>query len=445
MSSLQVAFKRSSSWRSLSEKLPLFAKKSSLVQRVRRDFSPEKFLLAFIGAVISGKASLNEIAMDLEGPNASQTNSTQALQQRITRTETGVESFLLFCLFHVLNVRLDDSQASDASTSKLFGRILTEDSSFLRLPKKNAEEFPAHGNAHGNTAGAKSDLIFDLLTGEPIHADLYLGTEQDKLIGDDIFAYLMEGDLVLRDMGYFKVELFQEIEQHGADWLSRLPLTVDASATVTTAQGEEIVRELEELLKHTSQDRLDLTVSLSAKGHQCRLIAVRASEQEAQKRRRDRRTRAKEKGKTANQKALIRDGWHLMVTSVKKGKQSLEALCAIYRQRWQIEIIFRAWKQSSQLQSALNRVSSVQHLKGLMLSGILLMAISLKMGLRLVRLNPDKRISLEKVFTWLSKKISQLQHFKDLATLDPEPVIRQLQRQSRRRKSLSENLIELLS
>ncbi|MFT6239421.1 MAG: hypothetical protein ACJAQT_001500 [Akkermansiaceae bacterium] len=160
-------------------------------------------------------ASLNEIAMELEGSSVENTNSTQALQQRITPTENGLEGFLLYCLIHVLNFRSDLKKSSLLMSP--FKRILTGDSSFLRLLKKNAKSFPAHGNAHGKTSGAKTDLIFDLLTGEPIHADLYLGTEQDKVIGDDLFAYLQNGDLVLRDMEYFSVEIFRAIEDLGAD------------------------------------------------------------------------------------------------------------------------------------------------------------------------------------------------------------------------------------
>ena len=442
MSNLYLDFKRTNPWRSLSGKIASFAKKSSLVQRVSPDFCPEKFLIAFLQAVVTGEASLNEIAMDLEGPTADETNSTQTLQQRITRTETGLEGFLLYCLIHVLNFRTDEKKSTLLKSP--FKRILTEDSSFLRLLKKNAEHFPAHGNTHGKTAGAKTDLIFDLLSGEPIHADLYLGTEQDKIIGDDLFAYLQSEDLVLRDMGYFSVEMFRAIEEFGADWLSRLPLSVDALVHRKTEQGDEIERGLEKVLQRTKADRLDLTVSLSAKGHRVRLVAVRVSEQEAQKRRRARKAKAQEKGKTVSQKSRIRDGWHLMVTSIQKEIQSVEELCEIYRQRWQIEIVFRAWKQSSDLTSALNRVSSVQHLKGLMLSGILLMAMSLRMGLGLVRNDPSNRISLEKVFTYLMKKIRKLKTLKQLWELDPSPVIRQLQTQSRKRKSLAENLIELL-
>jgi hypothetical protein len=38
----------------------------------------------------------------------------------------------------------------------------------LRLPKSNAELFPAHGNASGSTAGVKCDLCYDLLSQEPV-------------------------------------------------------------------------------------------------------------------------------------------------------------------------------------------------------------------------------------------------------------------------------------
>ena len=80
MSKLQLDFKRTNPWQSLSGKIASLAKKSSLVQRVSPDFCPEKFLVAFIEAVITGEASLNEIAMELEGSTVENTNSTQALQ-----------------------------------------------------------------------------------------------------------------------------------------------------------------------------------------------------------------------------------------------------------------------------------------------------------------------------------------------------------------------------
>ena len=67
------------------------------------------------------------------------------------------------------------------------------------------------------------NLIFDLLTGQPIECSTQEATTQDKTIAHDIMGLLRTGDLVLRDMGYFIVELFINIEMKGADWLSRVP------------------------------------------------------------------------------------------------------------------------------------------------------------------------------------------------------------------------------
>ncbi|MEJ6645558.1 MAG: hypothetical protein QNL33_20125, partial [Akkermansiaceae bacterium] len=44
-------------------------------------------------------------------------------------------------------------------------------------------------------------------------------------IGKEAIAVLKVGTLVLRDMGYFSLAEFSEIERQLAFWLTRLPLT----------------------------------------------------------------------------------------------------------------------------------------------------------------------------------------------------------------------------
>ncbi len=84
-------------------------------------------------------------------------------------------------------------------------------------------------------------------------------------------------------------------------------------------------------------------MSLTAKSHAARLVAVRASQQETEKRRRQRNSEAKLNGRKVAKKALIRDGWHLMATHVSREMQTVGQLVAIYSQRWLIEMAFRAW------------------------------------------------------------------------------------------------------
>ena len=84
------------------------------------------------------------------------------------------------------------------------------------MPKSNADAFPAHGNHYGKTAGGKIDFAFDLLTGSVFYHSLQAATEQDKSIGKEFVIEVRRGDLVLRDMGYFSLTEFTEIEQREA-------------------------------------------------------------------------------------------------------------------------------------------------------------------------------------------------------------------------------------
>ena len=105
--------------------------------------------------------------------------------------------------------------------SRAIQRILIEDASSLVMPKSNADAFPAHGNHYGKTAGVKIDFAFDLLTGSIVSHSLQAATEQDKSIGKEFVIEVRRSDLVLRDMGYFNLNEFNEIERREAWWLTR--------------------------------------------------------------------------------------------------------------------------------------------------------------------------------------------------------------------------------
>jgi Transposase DDE domain len=150
-------------------------------------------------------------------------------------------------------------------------------------------------------------------------------------------------------MGYFIRAEFARIEAAGAYWLSRIPIYV------MIHDSEEI--KLETLLKNTKSDRLELTVTLGESVHQTRLIAQRTAPEIASKRRHERRAKARELGEQRSKDMLIRDGWYILATNVENERMTAEKLFNLYSIRWQIEITFRAWKQSGDLVSALARKS----------------------------------------------------------------------------------------
>ena len=424
--------KRSCIWASLTRNIAAFAKESGLVQRISKHFDPEKYLLCLMEAASTGRASINQLVASVGRHGQELNTSPQALHKRMNRTECGSEGFLVRCIALICSERSKKQRLSIHTCP--FGRIVVVDSTTLRLPKGNAHNFAGNGNGMGQTAGSKVDLAFDLLGGEVMHSDLYVATQHDKATAPSLLDQLLPNDLVVRDMGYFNVEDFAEIERLGAFWLSRLPLGAD----VVSESGVP----LEKSLSGHPGDTMDLGVIITQKGHHGRLVAIRASEEEVEKRRRERRKEARSKGRTACKKGLIRDGWHLMVTNVPVAMQSVDQLTAIYSQRWLIEMAFRAWKQAGNMIKALDRVSSPQHLKSLMLAGVIGMVIGMKIGLALARSNPTMRYSLEKVFDVVIARLVTLENLSQIADLKVDP--RHLQGQKRRRKSLNCRLMELL-
>jgi hypothetical protein len=216
------------------------------------------------------------------------------------------------------------------------------------------------------------------------------------------------GDLLLRDMGYFSLNEFGEIEVLGAWWLTRLPLTTG----VLLENGKA----LETRINSRGQDVLDLEVSVGEVAKRCRLMAVRADEKVA----RGRREKAAQAGKKPCRKGLIRDGWHLMLTNLKKEEMKIAQLVAIYRARWAVEIQFRAWKQALNLDKSLNRKSNEHHMQGLVIAGMVAHQLGMKIASVLIGQIGRARLTYERLYDTLALYLIKLRNFADMINFSPD-------------------------
>ena len=395
------------------------AKKTKLVIRESKKFSPEGIIDALMKCVIRGKGSFRDIASSL-APIEKKSISRQGIFLRINAKCVTFLSQTAHAL-----IALQAKPVEKICTKFGIKRILTEDSTFQRMNPSNAGNFPAHGNKKGATAGFKMDLIYDLLTGSPVFQGLFSGTEQDKKIGKIMLKYVKKGDLVLRDMGYFAHAMFTEIERLGATWLSRLP----ANVNVTLLDGSS----LEKKLRSRSNKKLDEIVIVGAEGLRCRLVAVRADDELVNKHRRNRKNASKN---TPSQQALTRDGWHILLTNLDASVSS-EDLFEIYKLRWNIEVRFKAWKQAINMKQVFNTVSNYDHHQALIYAALIFQLITLNVAASL-KLG-DRVLSLEN----FSKEIAyRLLENTDLEkelyfSFDPRHIFME----KRKRKSLMDQLL----
>lgn len=406
------------------------AMSSGFIQRESSKLCPLGFLLVLIKSTITGKSTLEGMASDL----GALTESPMSRSGLFQRFNPNTVRFLTSVLYQILTKSWE--LPAEVKNSLPFSRLLIEDSSQLRMNPKNAEEFPAHGNGSGATAGCKIDFCYDLLSSSIVDMSLHLATAQDKELGKDVVDLAQAGDCFLRDMGYYAASEFDRIEQAGAYWLSRLPAGVHAA--ILTDNG--LTAPLDETLSNTKSGSLDAAAKVGkAAEKSARLVAIKADKATVERRQRERNARDKTSGNKSSKRARERDKWHIMVTNIPEEMLSVKQLSELYRLRWNIELSFKAWKQSGTMQTALSRKANAHYLESLVVASMIRFALSFR---PLAQLRLVARISMDKLFKRLSEWLSDLNIIRfDLPFRED---LRHIRKDLRRRGTLDQLLGELM-
>lgn len=412
--------------------LDSIARKSGLILRRSLKFSASGFLLALLRSVTKGDASLSHLAMQL-GTLQSGAMSRQGMHKRFSPAST---SFLLGVYQRLLKEK--SRGAFEGLENAPFKRVLVEDSTIISMAKSNAGHFPNNGNGRTATAGCKCLLLTDLLSGDVLSSDLHNARDSDQALGREILDHCRQGDLIVRDMGFFNLDALHVIEAREAFWISRLP----ASVSLVTREGIE----LRDLLRNTRGNRIDIAVHIgrNARGRvPCRLVATRLGHADTEKHRRMRNREARKRGATASKEGLLRDGWRLLVTNLPPGAISAKRLNGIYALRWSIEIQFRSLKQSCQISRALTHKSDFFHLEALVLTALLYQLLTMKIHRNLCRKHGSGGwLSIEKTCDSFSIYLLNVSHPHKGPPFDPD--LRHLRYERRRRANHWQAIVQSL-
>ena len=180
-------------------------------------------------------------------------------------------------------------------------------------------------------------LIADLRQGTVQHLSLSSFRRNDQAAAPDILEILGPGDLILRDLGYWALHVFEAILLKGAFFLSRYR---HDTRVLDPRTGKPL--NLAHLLR--TQGSLDRQVWLGDKHRlSFRLVAVPVPDALANERRR-RAQANRDKRLNPSPQHLFLLGWNIFVTNVDRNTWPPKAIQPIYRLRWRIEMIFKAWK-----------------------------------------------------------------------------------------------------
>jgi hypothetical protein len=308
------------------------ARQSGFLKRLPRKIPMPNLVLALLALATENTLSV-ERAATLIGKAADTSYSKQAFHKRLGQSIEAFPARLAIFLFGSL-----DRSSRWMEALAPFPRVLVHDSTVQTLPAHLASVFPGSSNQSGATqAAVKVQLAIDLKSGNVRQLSLSSFRRNDQAAAPDLIDIAQPGDLVLRDLGYWVLSVFRALALKGVYFLSRYR---HGTALLDPRTGKAL--DLLHILR--TQGQIDQEVLLGEQYRlPVRLVALPVPEPVANERRR--KARANRDQRLCPSRAhLFLLGWNIFVTNVPARVWSDNSLLCVYRLRWRIEMIFKAWK-----------------------------------------------------------------------------------------------------
>ena len=306
---------------------------SKFYQRKPQKITAFAFIKSLCNAAYQDLFSYSKVAflLGLMGVNVSK----QAVAERINRHAV---VFVKQVLNIVINNISNLGPVRKTGAFKIFRRVYLQDSTHLTLPPHLAKFYPGPKNqSNKKYAGMKIQAVFNLVNERLTDFSLSPFTRTDQAASKDLLNLVKANDLVIRDLGYFVLSVFEKFINRGVFFLSRFRNDV-------TLYCPESGRHLNLLKLLKKQSSLDIDVLLGAKHRlPVRLVALPVPVHIANERRRKAKNN-RDRRCNPSKESLQMLGWQIFITNVGRDIWDPLTICKVYAIRWRIEIIFKAWK-----------------------------------------------------------------------------------------------------
>lgn len=287
--------------------------------------------------------------------------SKQAIEQRFSASSAR----LLRALFEEATATLISSESCVSEVISRFAGVYLQDGTIISLPASLAPQWPS-GNPSGTGAALRVQARWEIGQGQLAGVWLQAAQEAERS-GAPIETPVPAGSLFNADMGYFTLPQMRQRGEQGQYWLAHAKATL----CITDASGHS--GDLLTFLQSQPGDRVDVWVQVGKRERvSARLLAVRVSAPTAQQRR-QRATRrithppkgvqarvpgrrkskeqrqGKRKDKPVSAARLRLADWTILLTNVPGEQLTVDEALALARCRWQIELLWKLWKQEGKL------------------------------------------------------------------------------------------------
>jgi hypothetical protein len=309
------------------------AKDSGMIQR-RRKLTGAGFVRALVFHWLENpQATIEEVIEDLDITEAS-------FNERFDARAAD-------CLRRVLEkalARLFAARPEAIPLLRRFAHVFVEDVTIVGLPAELAPQFPGCGGSdpEAGQAGWKLLTRWDVTTGKLEILTPAAARQSERALAGEL-APPPPNSLRLCDLGFFDLERLAADQRAGIHFVSRVP------ALLTVRLGAQAAVNVTAWLNQQTADRIDTEVVLGTKDRlRCRLIALRLPAEVAEQRLRRLRKKLRKKGKKLSDRQRLMCQWTVLITDLSAAF-TVEEICVLYRVRWQIELLYKAWKSGGGL------------------------------------------------------------------------------------------------
>lgn len=305
---------------------------TGVVQRQRK-FSGATLAQTFVlGWLSNPRATLSELATMAASCGAAV--RPQAVAKRMTSKLADFFKQML----EVATSQVIVTEPVSMALLRRFNGVYVQDSTVIRLPDSFAEAYPGcgGGEAGKSNAAVKFQVRMNLANGglEGPFPEVGRTSDQSSCVQR---LSLPAGSLRIADLGYFGLEVLAELANQGVFWISRIQVH-----TAIFHQGERL--DLGTWLGRRKS--IDLPVELGATERlPCRLLAVRCPPAIYRRRLAAAKKDARRRGRTLSKSQHEWCRWTVHVTNAQADKLNASEVIVLYRARWQIELLFKLWKQ----------------------------------------------------------------------------------------------------
>ncbi len=238
------------------------------------------------------------------------------------------------------------AQAISLPLLQRFSAVLLEDGSTISLPSAlksvwggcGGSPSPS-GNDPKTQAALKITVRWNVLAGR-LHGP-YLQEGRRHELSSVLRAQEMPaGSLWIADLGYWALKWLRHLSEQGVFFLMR-----DIAGIVLWAGKERL--DLLAVLPKAIGEHLEMLVDVGGDRRlkQVRLLAERVPAEVARQRQERIKEAARRHSKPINPLVMELANWSLVVTNVPVNVLSFEQAFALLRARWQIELLFKLWKE----------------------------------------------------------------------------------------------------